>query len=252
MNNLTTVNDLNSFPSRINPQLDHALSVASNKLNPDGYNQFSISFEDRLSSELLNQIDSRARDLVSFAQPAQRRDVEFQVMTLATMLGLKKMSDAEADVFTTMYVDILIGVPLYALKKACERCLKREGPFHNRGAFVPEPADIRADALAICQPFDAELDKISRVLSARIEQPSTSQERRKLMVEKCMAEYAAAKAKADAADKFAKPKVSNVILSPAEGEAALEEMRARFKREPIKASPELLALIERQKQESAA
>jgi hypothetical protein len=105
----------------------------------------------------------REAELAMALEPASVKFVGRQVELLWRMLGSEPMSDLERGAYLSKYIDVLAGLPAFALQKAVSEFVAGQ---EGNGLFVPRVAQVRPLAENYAHPFRTELLRIRRVLGA--------------------------------------------------------------------------------------
>lgn len=156
-------------PARLPVDLDRALSIAHNALEGGEIPERSLPAPDQMQA-----LAGRVQDIRGYLAPARPDEIAVHVAKL--FMGLAKRSEGFDDEAQriALYVEVLSGVPRFAVEKACGDFLYgRVGD----GKWVPSPGEIRQEALRHCAPWVAELDRINAVLNASVIAPNEYGER---------------------------------------------------------------------------
>ena len=151
------------LPAAMPAELDTALSVALNKLDPNGLG-FTIAAEDAPTPRVLAALKHRNQRLVDCLRPAGKLFVAKRLGDMANVMRKKTRSQREADHAFAKAVDGLADLPSFAIEAAADDF---EKGAHGDG-WMPDLADFRPHVLTKLAPVSAEKRRIEKVVKAKV------------------------------------------------------------------------------------
>lgn len=98
-------------------------------------------------------------------EPASGPEVALPLRDL--LLAFPSANDGLGDARARQYVDVLTGLPLWAVAKAVK--MHVHGEIDRDHRFAPSPAELKAATTALVRPYRFHLWEIGKVLSAGID-----------------------------------------------------------------------------------
>ncbi len=133
-------------------------------------------------SALRSDMAARVRQIEGWLSPAGESLAASEVASIFAVMAVKGMGDGEADAMMAVYVADLSDLPYFALAGACKRFRKGE---IGDGKWAPTPGEICQEAQRLLDAPLAEKFDLTAILSAEVQSPQVSPERKaELLAEK--------------------------------------------------------------------
>lgn len=131
-----------------------------------------------LSEAQLGEVRSHVDVLERAAQSGPVDRIGAAIAGMLSAFPSQQLGDAEQMARAGMYRAALEDVPAWAVDRAVKFWMRRE---HSEGrenyAFAPSPPQLRRLAVIACGPVRGELQKLRRLLSAKVERNLTHEQR---------------------------------------------------------------------------
>ncbi len=150
-------------------------------LRPEGSGRFSISpHTAEVRAGLVSDIVSRVRQIDAWLVPAGDEMAASEIASIFAVMSIKGMGDGEADAMMAVYISDLSDLPYFALAGACKQF--RKGQLGD-GKWAPTPGEIYQAAQKLMEPPLAEKSDLQAILSAEVQTPQISADRKAQLLE---------------------------------------------------------------------
>lgn len=163
MTSLEPLQSLNILPLPPSAKVERALAGFVSAI--DGKNE-EIAADRAPNADQRSWLERRAAELEAALRPCDQRELGAELSALFAVSAMAKGDDRDASVLASIYKIDLAEYPYFAVREACLWWRRNE-------KWAPKIPELRAKAEAARKPFAAELQRIRRVLVARIAAPAS-------------------------------------------------------------------------------